>query len=148
MKIRKMSKGTKQKLGIVAAFMHEPSVFVLDEPTSGLDPLMQNEFIELLQESRQKGCSILLSSHIFEEVERCCERIAILRQGQLMTVDTVQNLRQRHVRNYQVKLSDENTARAFAADFHGTQDGLTVSVSCKASLEDIFLQFYGGKPNA
>lgn len=148
MKIRKMSKGTKQKLGIVAAFMHEPSVLILDEPTGGLDPLMQNEFMHLLRESRQKGCCILLSSHIFEEVERCCDRIAILRQGRLMTVDSVRNLRQRHVRTYQVKLPDEATARAFAADFHGTQEGLTVTVSCQSGLEDIFLQFYGGNHHA
>lgn len=65
--IRRMSKGMKQKLGIVAAFMHDPKVLILDEPTSGLDPLMQNAFVELIQEEKQRGKTILMSSHMFEE---------------------------------------------------------------------------------
>ena len=77
--IRRMSKGMKQKLGIVAAFMHDPKVLILDEPTSGLDPLMQNAFVELIQEEKQRGKTILMSSHMFEEVEKTCDRIGIIR---------------------------------------------------------------------
>ena len=78
-KIKKMSKGMKQKLGIAAAFMHDPDMLILDEPTSGLDPLMQNRFIELMAEEKEKGKTIFLSSHMFEEVERTCDRIGIIR---------------------------------------------------------------------
>ena len=85
-RIRRMSKGMKQKVGIVCAFMHDPAVLVLDEPTSGLDPLMQNRFIELVLEEKARGKTILLSSHMFEEVERTCDRVGILRQGKLAAV--------------------------------------------------------------
>ena len=104
-KIKKMSKGMKQKLGIVAAFMHDPDILVLDEPTSGLDPLMQNRFIELIAEEKKKGKTILLSSHMFEEVERTCDRIGIIRAGKLVTVDSVETLRERHMHTYTVTLS-------------------------------------------
>ena len=87
-KIRRMSKGTKQKVGIVSAFLHDPALYILDEPTSGLDPLMQNRFIELLEEEHNRGKTVLLSSHLFEEVERTCSRVAIIRNGRLDAVDT------------------------------------------------------------
>ena len=80
-KIRKMSKGMKQNLGIVCAFMHDPRVLILDEPTSGLDPLMQKTFANLILEEKSKGKTILMSSHSFEEVERTCDRVGIIRQG-------------------------------------------------------------------
>lgn len=104
-KIKKMSKSMKQKLDIVAAFMHDPDILVLDEPTSGLDPLMQNRFIELIAEEKKKGKTILLSSHMFEEVERTCDRIGIIRAGKLVTVDSVETLRERHMHTYTVTLS-------------------------------------------
>ena len=104
-KIKKISKSMKQKLDIVAAFMHDPDILVLDEPTSGLDPLMQNRFIELIAEEKKKGKTILLSSHMFEEVERTCDRIGIIRAGKLVTVDSVETLRERHMHTYTVTLS-------------------------------------------
>ena len=104
-KIKKMSKSMKQKLDIVDAFMHDPDILVLDEPTSGLDPLMQNRFIELIAEEKKKGKTILLSSHMFEEVERTCDRIGIIRAGKLVTVDSVETLRERHMHTYTVTLS-------------------------------------------
>ena len=104
-KIKKLSKGMKQKLDIVAAFMHDPDILVLDEPTSGLDPLMQNRFIELIAEEKKKGKTILLSSHMFEEVERTCDRIGIIRAGKLVTVDSVETLKERHMHTYTVTLS-------------------------------------------
>lgn len=143
-KIKKMSKGTKQKLGIVAAFMHDPEILILDEPTTGLDPLMQNRFIELLAEEKGKGKTILLSSHIFEEVERTCDRVGIIRQGKIVTLDSVQALRKRHIRSYQVTLDSEKLAAAFAQDFGGVCHGRTVTVAARQSLEDIFMHYYGG----
>ena len=78
-RIRKMSKGTKQKVGLVCAFMASPDIVLLDEPTSGLDPLMQSRFIDLVLEEKRRGTTILLSSHLFEEVERTCDRVAFIR---------------------------------------------------------------------
>lgn len=143
-KIKKMSKGMKQKLGIVTAFMHNPDILILDEPTSGLDPLMQNRFIELIAEEKAKGKTILISSHIFEEVERTCDRIGIIKQGKIMTVDDVETLRERHMHTYTVALGSSEEAEAFATDFNGVASGMEVTVSSKQSLENIFLDYYGG----
>ena len=80
-KLKKMSKGMKQKIGIVCAFMNPlASILILDEPTSGLDPLMQNRFVELILSEKKKGKTILMSSHMFEEIERTCDRAAIIRE--------------------------------------------------------------------
>lgn len=124
-KIKKMSKGTKQKLAITAA-------------------LMQNRFVELLKEEKRRGKTIFLSSHMFEEVERTCDRVGMIRSGELVTVDTVDALRKRHLRSYTVSLPTEQAAKDFAADFDGERDGLSVKVAAKLSLEDIFMDYYGG----
>ncbi|NBH84441.1 ABC transporter ATP-binding protein [bacterium C-53] len=147
-KIKKMSKGMKQKLGIVSAFMHDPAIFILDEPTSGLDPLMQNRFIEVIAEEKKKGKTILLSSHMFEEVERTCDRIGIIRSGKLVTVDSVETLRERHMHTYTVRLDSPHLAEDFARDFEGKCNGNFVTVAAKQSLETIFMNYYGGEENA
>lgn len=144
-KIKKMSKGTKQKLGIVAAFMHDPDIILLDEPTSGLDPLMQNRFVNFVAKEKEQGKTILMSSHIFEEVERTCDRIGIIRTGRMVAVDAAAALRERHTRSYTVTLENESAAEAFAADFNGVRDGLKVTVTTKQSLEEIFMNYYGGE---
>ncbi len=144
-KIKKMSKGMKQKLGIAAAFMHDPDILILDEPTSGLDPLMQNRFIELIAEEKKHGKTILMSSHMFEEVERTCDRIGMIRKGRMVAVDGAAALRERHTRNYTVTLESESAAEAFAIDFRGVRDGLKVTVTTKQSLEEIFMDYYGGE---
>ncbi len=144
-KIKKMSKGMKQKLGIVAAFMHDPDTLILDEPTSGLDPLMQSRFVDLVAEEKKRGKTVLMSSHMFEEVERTCDRIGIIRQGKMVAVDSTAALREHHTRNYTVILENEVTAEAFAIDFDGIRDGLRVTVTTKQNLEEIFMNYYGGK---
>ena len=146
-KVKKMSKGTRQKLGIVAAFLHDPDILILDEPTSGLDPLMQSRFTELIAEEKRRGKTVLLSSHIFEEVEHTCDRVGIIRQGRLVAVDTMDALRQRHMKPYTVTLDTEALAQAFAKDFGGQCDGRTVTVTAKQSLEEIFMHYYGGDAN-
>lgn len=146
-KIRKMSKGMKQKLGIVAAFMSDPEILILDEPTSGLDPLMKNRFIDLIAEEKRRGKTILLSSHIFEEVERTCDRIGIIRAGRLVASDSVEALRKRHLHSYTVTLDTPEMAQAFARDFNGICDGMKVTVSAKQSLETVFMHYYGGEGN-
>lgn len=143
-KIKKMSKGMRQKIAIVSAFMHDPDILILDEPTSGLDPLMQNRFIELIQEEKKKGKTILLSSHMFEEVERTCHRIGIIRDGKVVALDPVETLRKKYVRSYTVRLETPELAQAFAKDYSGVCDGVNVTVTTRKSLEEIFLQFYGG----
>jgi ABC-2 type transport system ATP-binding protein len=167
-KIKKMSKGMKQKVGIVAAFMHDPEVLILDEPTSGLDPLMQSRFIELVLEEKARGKTILMSSHIFEEVERTCSRVAIIKNGKLVALDNVEALKAAQARKYVVTLENEDAAGAFAGE------GLRVSevshnqvtvivqnnikelisvmdrypviniITPNQSLEEIFMQYYGG----
>jgi ABC-2 type transport system ATP-binding protein len=93
-----LSKGNRQKVGLVQAFQHDPDVLLLDEPTSGLDPLVQREFLRLVAEAACRGAAVLLSSHVLPEVERTASRIAIIRQGQLVTESTVEQLldRARH----------------------------------------------------
>jgi ABC-2 type transport system ATP-binding protein len=91
--IKKMSKGMKQKLAIVAAFMHDPDILILDEPTSGLDPLMQMTFLDLLVAEKNKGKTILMSSHIFEEVDRVCDRAAIIKDGKIIAIEDLTTLR-------------------------------------------------------
>ena len=92
-KIKYLSHGTLQKLGIVQAFFHRPELLILDEPTIGLDPLMQEEFYSLIEERRKEGSTVFLSSHNLGEVERICHRMAIIRNGQIETTDTIENLR-------------------------------------------------------
>jgi ABC-2 type transport system ATP-binding protein len=91
--VHDLSKGNRQKLGIVLAFMHHPELLVLDEPTSGLDPLMQNEFHRLLRETTAEGRTVFLSSHELDEVQRVADRVAIIREGRLVVADTVEGLR-------------------------------------------------------
>jgi ABC-2 type transport system ATP-binding protein len=91
--VRELSKGNRQKIGLVLAFMHRPELLVLDEPTSGLDPLMQREFESLLQETAAEGRTVFLSSHELAEVQRSADRIGIIRDGRLVAEDTVAGLR-------------------------------------------------------
>ena len=111
--IRKMSKGMKQKVALIAAFMHDPKILILDEPTSGLDPLMQRRFIELIQEEKAKGKTILMSSHQFEEVEKTCEKVAIIRDGRIVEIQTIQNLKQQVKRRYVIGFNDEASYNEF-----------------------------------
>jgi ABC-2 type transport system ATP-binding protein len=104
--IKRMSKGMKQKVAIIAAFMHRPEVLILDEPTSGLDPLMQQRFLELIEEEKQRGATILMSSHLFPEVERVCDRVGILKNGRLIALEDVQDLRSKQRRVFSVLLAN------------------------------------------
>jgi len=103
---RKLSRGNRQKIGVVAAFMgHEP-LMVMDEPTTGLDPLMQREFLGLVAEARAEGRTIFLSSHNLQEVERACERVAIIREGRLVDISTVAELLGEHWRSVNLVLAE------------------------------------------
>lgn len=102
--IKKMSKGMKQKLGLVVAFMGDPLVYLLDEPSSGLDPLMQNEFVELVLDERSRGKTFLMSSHIFDEIERTCDRVGIIKDGYLRAIEDIHDLKSSRKQTYIVRL--------------------------------------------
>ena len=90
--IREYSTGNAQKLGIVQAFMHDPDLVVMDEPTAGLDPLMQRRFEEFVRAERERGTTVFLSSHVLSEVRRLCDRVGIIRDGRIVTVERVADL--------------------------------------------------------
>ncbi len=92
-KYKEYSKGNKQKVGLVVALQHRPDLLILDEPTSGLDPLVQQTFFELVREARTEGRTIFLSSHVIDEVDRTCDRVAIIREGRLVQVDRIDAIR-------------------------------------------------------
>ena len=166
-KVKKMSKGMKQKIGIISAFMSDAEVFILDEPTSGLDPLMQNRFVDLVLEEKKKGKTILMSSHIFEEIEKTCDRTAIIRNGKIVAIEDMDSLSKKRNKTYIISLSDKNEVEKIKKDNFNIKniDGLNVSITVKndiseflknvskykisdmniktESLEEIFLHYYG-----
>ena len=112
--IQRMSKGTKQKVALVAAFMHTPDVLILDEPTSGLDPLIQRRFLDLLIEERVRGATVLMSSHSFDEVERVADRVGILKDGRLVAVEDIGRLRQLQRKVFTIGTASEEDASGLA----------------------------------
>ncbi|MDL2253237.1 ABC transporter ATP-binding protein [Ruminococcaceae bacterium OttesenSCG-928-I18] len=168
-KLRKMSKGMKQKVGIVCAFQHDPAVLILDEPTSGLDPLMQNRFVQLLLEEKQRGKTILMSSHMFEEIERTCERVAIIRKGRLVAVESIETLKAAQTQRYIITFASPEAAEAFCGEAleiearqshrvtvltHGELSALLAAMvnypvtaieTPNQGLEEVFMNYYGGQ---
>ena len=103
--IRKMSKGTKQKVGIITTFMHDPDIYILDEPTAGLDPLMQKTFIDLVLKEKSRGKTFLISSHSLPEIERTCDRIAIIKEGKIVTIKDIHELHSLQRKSFNITLS-------------------------------------------
>lgn len=167
-RIRKMSKGTKQKVGLVCAFMARPGILLLDEPTSGLDPLMQNRFIDLVLEEKKRGATVLLSSHLFEEVERTCDRIGFIRSGTLAAVRQMDEVRMSRKRRFSITFADEASQSSYLAA-HPSAEAAGASVNAvvtghmdgfikdlarygvadlaahEQSLEEVFLHLYGAE---
>lgn len=165
-KIRKLSKGNKQKLAIIAALIHDPGILILDEPTSGLDPLMQKRFVDLIREEKEKGKTILMSSHIFEEVDKTCDDVIIIREGRIVHQSDVVSLSRTSVVRYHLRSSDMRRAREILGGKFALEDSGDVleilvpkesidqfikslstvevfSLESKAqSLEDLFMQYY------
>jgi ABC-2 type transport system ATP-binding protein len=167
-KIRSLSHGNKQKVGLVQAFMHRPELLVLDEPTLGLDPLMQQAFHRLIADVRAEGGTVFLSSHVLPEVERLCDRVAIIRTGRMVAVEDVVTLKSRATREIELRFASPIPADTFArvdavddaivTDAHarlrvrGSVDSVikaaaryeVLDVSAREpTLEEIFLAFYG-----
>jgi ABC-2 type transport system ATP-binding protein len=112
--VRSLSKGNKQKLGLIQAFMHEPELLVLDEPTSGLDPLVQQEFHAMLHEAKANGQTVFLSSHVLSEVQQTAHEIAILKAGRIVKLSTVDALRENAVRRVRLVVAEADAAAARA----------------------------------
>ncbi|WP_213454839.1 ABC transporter ATP-binding protein [Rhizomonospora bruguierae] len=112
--VRAMSKGNKQKVGLVQAFMHQPALLVLDEPTSGLDPLMQQEFLAMVRDARAAGQTVFMSSHVLAEVQQVADRVAIVRDGRLAAVERVESLGRRAVRSVEIHFADPVDPGEFA----------------------------------
>lgn len=139
-KIKKMSKGMKQKIGIITAFMHNPEILILDEPTSGLDPFMQNVFIKLIEEEKNKGKTIMMSTHIFEEVQRSCDRAGIIRDGILVATEDIKSLNEMNKKRFEITLHDVKDMEKLLSSGYQVDkvDGLMIIIEQSGSYDDFF----------
>jgi ABC-2 type transport system ATP-binding protein len=111
--LKRMSKGMKQKTAIVAALMADPQVLLLDEPTTGLDPLMRNAFIEILEEEKRKGKTIFMSSHMFDEVEQICDYVALIKDGRMLDVKKMADIKQRPEKHFEITFTSDEGYKRF-----------------------------------
>lgn len=169
--IKKMSKGMKQKLGLICTFMHNPEIVILDEPTSGLDPLIQTKFIDFILVEKEKGTTIFMSSHMIEEIEKTCDRVAILNAGKIVATETIADLKKQKSKKFLIEFQSEQELSRFLGEqlkieqISPTQAIIKVQGNVQTllhtladykindldiisqSLEDIFMHYYesGGK---
>jgi ABC-2 type transport system ATP-binding protein len=168
-----LSRGNRQKLGVVQAFAHEPDVLVLDEPTTGLDPVVQRVFRTLVREAADRGAAVLLSSHVLAEVQRVADRVAILNKGRLVAVEPVREIEAKALRVVEIRFARAVPAAAFGglpgvrsvevdgdlvrASISGPADALVKAAARyevesiaghEADLEDVFLAYYGAGTDA
>ena len=173
-KFSQLSRGNKQKVGLIQAFMHRPELIVLDEPTSGLDPLVQQAFYDIIDEVRADGRTVFFSSHNLPEVERVCDRVAFIRGGRLIAVEDVSDIVQKAFHRFEARIADDFTAEEFeslpgVAAVNVSSDAVTFDVigspdaviktlarhsvtklfTHESALEDVFLAYYSeGVPDA
>ncbi len=170
--VKNLSKGNKQKVGVVQALMHRPELLLLDEPTAGLDPLMQQEVLDLLREARADGATVFFSSHIISEVEEVAERVGIIRRGRIVEVSEVDALVRRALRRVTIRLKQPVAGTALAGlpgvkvlstdrttlalEVEGEMDGLIKALAAwpvsdletvRPSLEEVFLAYYQDERN-
>lgn len=137
-KIGKMSKGMKQKVAIIQSLMHEPSILILDEPTSGLDPLVQQIFLELINEEKAKGTTILMSSHSFTEVSRTCDTICIIKDGRIVDLDNIEQIQANARQHYIIQFKSVEQAKAFNVIYpESSIDGVIVKLNIKGQTNDV-----------
>ena len=170
-KFKHLSSGNQQKLGLILALMHQPKLLVMDEPTVGLDPLLQNEIYKVLMEMRDLGTTIFISSHNLPEVERLCDRVAIIKEGKLVAVENIKTLGDKKLHKIEVRLADKYNLSEFEINgvekVEAVSDGLLITVGgdlnpvlhvlarhkiidleiTHASLEDVFMKFYEKEVN-
>ena len=167
-KIKGLSHGTRQKLAIIQAFMHNARILILDEPTTGLDPLVRQVFYDLVREEQERGTTVFLSSHVLSEVERTCSRVGIVRDGRFVAVERIDDLKKKHVKRAEVEFGREVNAedidltgvrslqiegRKMRFSIEGNYRGILKALAAHpienitiedATLEDIFLEYYSG----
>ncbi|MCL2234811.1 MAG: ATP-binding cassette domain-containing protein [Defluviitaleaceae bacterium] len=114
--LKRMSLGMKRKLAVVTAFMHDPAVLILDEPTSGLDPVMQEVFIDFVKEEKRRGKTILLSSHIFAEIDSTCDRISIIKDGRLVSTFVADEIKNASRKEWKIEFNTKEDFKRFCAD--------------------------------
>lgn len=165
-KIDDLSLGNKKKVGIVQGLLHEPKLIILDEPTSGLDPLMQHNFFDLLEEENKKGATILFSSHILSEVQRLCDRVAIIKEGKIIKLEKMSTLNDNNYKKIHIETLDEVEEAHFMMEgvtdlvvdqhkvrflFRGDLNTIMRKIAATSitniaveepDLEEIFLHFY------
>jgi len=166
--IKSLSHGNKQKIALIQAFMSKPELLILDEPTTGLDPFMQREFYHMIEEAKAEGHTVFLSSHVLPEVERTCDRVGILREGKLVAVENVKDLKSRSLRHLEIHFARPVPREAFVGvngvrdvtmengimhcTVVGSLDAVIKAASAfpvdniithEPSLEEIFMSFYG-----
>ncbi len=112
-RIGALSTGNKKKLAVVQALLHEPRLLILDEPTTGLDPLVQNRLYELLREENARGVTVFLSSHVLSEVQKLCDRVAIIKEGRILRTETIEHLRGSLYKEIRVEFTRAEDAEAF-----------------------------------
>jgi ABC-2 type transport system ATP-binding protein len=134
-----LSRGNRQKVGLILATFHSPELLILDEPTSGLDPLMQEEFLALVAEERERGCTVLLSSHELDEVERVCDRVGIVRKGKLIAVERVDDLLAKAGRP---NLVEVEFAEPVELEDVRKMPGVIGAKFTHPTLEQVFLTYY------
>ena len=120
-RIEDLSYGNKKKVGIVQGLLHEPKLIILDEPTSGLDPLMQQRFFEIIKEENQKGATVFFSSHILSEVQTLCNRVAIIKEGEIIKLEDIKTLRENNYKKLTLRgeqLSSQKVAGLNLSDIH------------------------------
>lgn len=170
--VKRMSKGMKQKIGIVCAFMQDPDILVLDEPTSGLDPLMQEVFVKLVWDAKRWGSTVLMSSHMFPEIEKTCDKTAIIRNGRIAAVVNMADIQKSSHKEYKIKFNSSADSTRFAKErfvfseinpgkmrvkvkIHDAEINRLIQVlagydvryisEIKQTLEDYFMHFYDSK---
>jgi ABC-2 type transport system ATP-binding protein len=167
--LKKMSKGMKQKIGIIIAFMNKPKLLLLDEPTSGLDPVMQNKFWDLIKDYKNNGATIFMSSHIFEEVEKTCDRVGIIKNGNLIKEVEISEFKHSKSKTYNIgfkSLEEIEEVNKIFENYEVDLENKTITIDVndsdinklinvlskcdiksfeeeKHSLENYFMKFYG-----
>ena len=165
-----LSRGNRQKFGIIQAFMHKPDIIILDEPTSGLDPLMQEEFYKLVLEAKERGAAVFMSSHIMSEIQKMCDRVGIIREGKLVDEKTIADMANQASQTFDItfngsvpiaELKAIKAARVVSHEdsnitihMHGeltplfkvlAKHEVTKMDARNLDLEELFLSFYSGK---
>ena len=170
-RIKEYSRGNKQKIGVVSAFMSKPDLIILDEPTTGLDPLIQQVVLEFVREARDDGRTVFFSSHILQEVQDVCDRVGIIRGGELVKTERIESLTAQQFKRVRLTLAKTPPADAFVSDGVDEigRDGNSVTLEIRndlqpvieralsfglvdletqpVTLEEVFLAFYGRGPN-